>query len=228
MRSRSTRPDRRYAAIPNAAMRDTALSIEARGLLALMMTHSDEWRFSVAQLRRDCCVGRDKIKAMLAELEARGYLRRIILRNARGQLEGSEWIIFDECGDGAASTSSGGSASDADQDGVVCSDNRPPENPAIGGDVTDSLKNRPPVQPSAGESGPIRRPRVKKTKEKPPSPPDDPAARASLEDIARSWVDPVRAGRQYCAGSIRPAVARMMLQLDLVSADELRAVGVNF
>ena len=151
MRVRSSRPSRSYAAIPNAAMRDSSISIEARGLLALLMTYADDWEFSVDHIRSLCGVGRDKIRAMLRELDTAGYLIRKTLQGDDGRLLGSSWVINDE----PETTSSGVQASGARQDVADAGTNRPPEKPVIG--ATDPLKNRPPEKPTAGKSVPIRR-----------------------------------------------------------------------
>lgn len=51
------------------------------------------------------------------------------------------------------------------------------------------------------------------------APPDD------LDEIAEKWVEPVKAGRSY-ASTISRRVATRMLELNLVTLDDLRRVGV--
>ncbi|WP_411956863.1 hypothetical protein [Paracoccus homiensis] len=160
MRQRSRRPDRKYAAIPNSAMRDPSISIAGRGLLALLMTYSDDWVFLVPKLQEICGVGRDKMRAMLSELEEAGYLVREAVRGDGGQLSGSTWVILDEPIGG----SFGGGSEGSQQDDVPMNDHRPPKNPAVGD--TAPLKTRPPVEPTAGKSVPIRKPTCKKTNPK--------------------------------------------------------------
>lgn len=165
MRQRSRRPNRSYAAIPNAAMRDRALSIEARGLLALLMTYSDDWHFFVDHLQDMTGCGRDRMRRMLRELEASGYLVREVPRDERGHVMGSQWVIVDD----PEGTPFGGQRSGSPLDDVPEHDARPPENPAIG---TDRLKTRPPENPTAGNPDPIRKPTDKNTNKKnPPNPP---------------------------------------------------------
>lgn len=136
MRHRTTRPDRKYAAIPNEAMRDERLSIEARGLLALLMTYSDDWVFRRDHLMTVAGIGRDKFQNLMRELTEAGYVRRVSVRGEGGKLSGSQWQINDE-------------------------PDRGPESQAVGS--TEGLKNRPPVTPAAGKSGPLRRSTGKKT-----------------------------------------------------------------
>lgn len=129
MRERSSRPGRLYAAIPNEAMRDAEISMEARGLLALLMTYSDEWTFRKDHLLDVTKWGRDKFERHMGELVSAGYVERVQTREeGTGKLLGSSWIIRDD---------------------------RSPENQGVG--VTEALKNRPPVKPTHGESAPIRK-----------------------------------------------------------------------
>lgn len=137
MRHRSARRDRQYAAIPNAAMRDNELSIEARGMLALLMTYADNWSFNRDHLMKVAQIGRDKFQRIMRELIAAGYVSREAMRGEGGQVSGSTWFIHDD-------------------------PDRQPENPSVGD--TEGLKNRQPEKPTDGFSGPLRRPTDKKTK----------------------------------------------------------------
>lgn len=237
MRHRSTRPHRAYAAIPNAAMRDQRLSIEARGLLALLMTYSDDWVFRVDHLQKVATCGRDVLRRMLKELERAGYMVREVERGSSGRVAGTQWIIVDDPFDTKPC------ATDDDAEQAVVDDDvrRPPENPSLGKNAhtdsnsvdmcihTDSLKNRPPEKPTAGKTDPLRRTKEKKTNYK--NPPDPKPAFADIPDeteIAMKWVGAVKAGHSFAASAIRPSVARKMLALKLVSSDELRSVGVAF
>lgn len=66
--------DTGFAPVPYAAMRDEKLTICARGLLALMMTHSQKWKFNNKDLMKKCGCGKDKFAAMKKELIDAGYL----------------------------------------------------------------------------------------------------------------------------------------------------------
>lgn len=131
MRERSNRPDRQYAAIPNALMRDDALSIEARGLMALLMTYADDWVFRKDHLMSVTGMGRDKFERAMGELREAGYVELTMTRDTAGKMLGKTWVIRDE------------------------PTHRSPENPGVG---TEALKNRPPAEPSPGKSAPIRKP----------------------------------------------------------------------
>jgi hypothetical protein len=128
MRERSSRPGRLYAAIPNEAMRDKRLSAEARGTLALLMTYSDEWTFRREHLMEVLAMGRDKFQRVMKELDDAGYVSLTPVRGDGGHLIGTTWIVHDE----------------------------PTESLKIRSSA-ESLKNRQPVEPTAGKPGPIRR-----------------------------------------------------------------------
>lgn len=134
MRHRSSRPDRKYAAIPNHILRDEAMSMEARGLLALLMTYSDDWVFSRAHLMKVTGWGRDKFQRAMRELIGAGYVERVESRSDGGKLSGTTWVIHDDPTESLKTRSSVS---------------------------TEGLKNRPPVKPTAGKSGPLRRPTEK-------------------------------------------------------------------
>jgi len=203
MRNRITRPKSAFAIIPNAAMRDTDLSIEARGFLALLMTYSDGWEFITGHLMKVAQVGRDKFQRIMGELETAGYVRREIRRGEGGRLAGSRWVINDS----------------PEDDGE-------PENPALGANTTEGLKNRQPVKPTVGKPGPIRRSKEKEDQKEdvldvdegqiPPALDDafqalwqayprvrDPArTRKLFADAVKAGADPdriVRAAKRYAA-----------------------------
>lgn len=50
---------------------------------------------------------------------------------------------------------------------------------------------------------------------------------ASPEAVARKMAEMVKQGKSYAASAIRPAIARLMLDMGLVTTAELRAVGVT-
>lgn len=145
MRERSSRPGRLYAAIPNGAMRDSSISIEARGMLALLMTYADDWVFRRDHLQEVSGLGRDKFERVMGELRAAGYVELQQMREqGSGRLLGSTWVIRDH---------------------------RDPEKPGVG--VTEALKNRDPAEPTPGESAPIRRTTLQEEKkERTPLPPE--------------------------------------------------------
>lgn len=68
--------DDQFVQIPNAWMRDHRLSLKARGLLAQIMTHRENWSLSINRLAIDNGEGKHAIRQAIAELEKFGYLVR--------------------------------------------------------------------------------------------------------------------------------------------------------
>ena len=68
--------DDHFAQIPNSWLRDERISLEARGLLAQIMSHRPGWRLSIKSLATQNHVGRDKVKRIIDELLTFGYLER--------------------------------------------------------------------------------------------------------------------------------------------------------
>lgn len=68
--------DDQFVQIPNAWLRDSRLTLKARGLLAQIMTHREDWSLSINRLAEDNGEGKHAIRAAIAELEKFGYLLR--------------------------------------------------------------------------------------------------------------------------------------------------------
>lgn len=85
-----------YSSIPNQAMSDRRISIEARGLLSLLMTFREGWVFRNSHLRQTCEVGRDKFQRMLKELKDVGYVKIASIHDEKtGRFLGTNWEICD-------------------------------------------------------------------------------------------------------------------------------------
>lgn len=83
--------DGQFTQIPNDWLRDGRLSLKARGLLAVLMSHSPGWSISISTLIAQNMEGRDALKAAVAELEEFGYLKREQARDA-GKFSEAVWI----------------------------------------------------------------------------------------------------------------------------------------
>lgn len=73
-----------FTVVPNAWARDERLSLKARGLLALLMSHAEGWESSVDSLTGDRD-GPSAVKSGLRELENAGYLRRVRVNAEAGK-----------------------------------------------------------------------------------------------------------------------------------------------
>ncbi len=75
--------DKNFTVIDNGYLHDKDLSIDAKGLLTLMLVLPDDWKFSHRGLEAICLEGRDAISALIRELKQKGYLR-ITKRRVKG------------------------------------------------------------------------------------------------------------------------------------------------
>ena len=96
---------RDYTVMANHHLRNTALSLKAKGLLSLMLSLPEDWDYTTKGLARICRDGVDSICATVRELEDAGYIIRERVRNANGRL-GSKFVRFNvRCLGGAAASS---------------------------------------------------------------------------------------------------------------------------
>ncbi len=79
----------------NHHLRNTELSLKAKGLLSLMLSLPDNWDYTTKGLSFICKDGVDSISTALKELERHGYLTRQRLRYENGQLGDIEYTIHE-------------------------------------------------------------------------------------------------------------------------------------
>lgn len=82
---------RDYTVMSNHHLRNTNLSLKAKGLLSLMLSLPEEWDYTTKGLARICKDGVDSICAGVPELEEQGYVIRERVRNPNGQLGAIEY-----------------------------------------------------------------------------------------------------------------------------------------
>ena len=85
---------RDYTVMANHHLRNTALSLKAKGLLSLMLSLPEDWDYTMKGLARICKDGIDSISGGIRELEAHGYLVRARVRNENGQLGSIEYTSW--------------------------------------------------------------------------------------------------------------------------------------
>jgi hypothetical protein len=68
--------DDHFAQIPNDWLRDNRLSLEARGLLAQIMSHSPGWNLSIRTIAAQNSIGKQKVRRILDELLTLNYIER--------------------------------------------------------------------------------------------------------------------------------------------------------
>ena len=85
-----------YTVMSNYHLRDKGLSLKAKGLLSLMLSLPEDWDYTLSGLARISLEGKDAIRAAVVELEKAGYVTRSRVRNEKGHLLGTEYIIREQ------------------------------------------------------------------------------------------------------------------------------------
>lgn len=89
---------RDYTVMANHHLRNTALSLKAKGLLSLMLSLPENWDYTTKGLARICKDGVDSICSTVKELEEHGYIIRRRIRNDKGQMTTVEYTILEQPG----------------------------------------------------------------------------------------------------------------------------------
>jgi len=125
-----------YTVMANYHLRDKRLSLKAVGLLSKMLSLPEEWDYTTRGLAAICKDGVDAIGAALKELENCGYLVRHRLRDDRGRMRDTEYVIYESPHTALPDTEN----PYLDNPDTVKPDT---ENPAqLSKDISDSLKEK--------------------------------------------------------------------------------------
>ena len=86
---------RDYTVMSNYHLKDTSLSLKAKGLLSMFLSFPENWNYSTRGLAAICKEGVDAISAAIKELEKAGYIIRRQLRGGNGRITDTEYIIYE-------------------------------------------------------------------------------------------------------------------------------------
>ena len=86
---------RDYTVMSNHHLKNRSLSLKAKGLLSVMLSLPDEWDYTLRGLAAISKEGVDAIREAIRELEDAGYIVRSRGRNEKGQLSGTEYVIYE-------------------------------------------------------------------------------------------------------------------------------------
>lgn len=87
--------NRGYTVMSNFHLKDTSLTLKAKGLLSMILSLPDEWNYTTRGLAAICKEGVDSIGSTLRELEKQGYIIRNQLRDSKGRISDTEYIIYE-------------------------------------------------------------------------------------------------------------------------------------
>lgn len=86
---------RDYTVMSNYHLRDTRLSLKAKGLLSQMLSLPENWDYTLSGLSFINRESKDAIRSAVNELEKAGYVERRQTTDARGKFSGNEYIIHE-------------------------------------------------------------------------------------------------------------------------------------
>ncbi|MBR5613985.1 MAG: helix-turn-helix domain-containing protein [Clostridia bacterium] len=85
-----------FVQIPNSILTSPDISLKAKGILALMLSLPDNWKFSIEGIASKCKESRECISNAIKELESAGYVKRSMKHGDDGKITGMEYEIFEE------------------------------------------------------------------------------------------------------------------------------------
>ena len=87
---------RDYTVMSNYHLKDTTLSLKAKGLLSMFLSFPEDWNYSTRGLAKICKEGGEAVGNTIKELEKAGYIVRRQLRGANGRITDTEYIIYEK------------------------------------------------------------------------------------------------------------------------------------
>ncbi len=82
-----------YTTMSNYHFREKDMSLKAKGLLSLILSLPEEWDYTLAGLAMLSKDGKDSVRTALTELEEFGYVETARIRDEKGRLKGTEYIV---------------------------------------------------------------------------------------------------------------------------------------
>jgi hypothetical protein len=85
-----------YTVMANHHLKNRSLTLKAKGLLSMILSLPDEWNYTTRGLAAICREGVDSIGGALRELEQEGYIVRNQLRDEKGRITDTEYVIYEQ------------------------------------------------------------------------------------------------------------------------------------
>ena len=96
MRKYTIKKEKDFVQIPNSILTNPDISLKAKGILALMLSLPDNWKFSIEGIASKCKESKECIGSAIKELESAGYIKRTMMHGDDGKITGMEYEIFEE------------------------------------------------------------------------------------------------------------------------------------
>lgn len=87
--------NKNYTVMSNYHLKDKNLTLKGKGLLSVILSLPEEWNYTTRGLAAICKEGVDCIGATLRELESAGYIERNRLRDDKGRITDTEYVIYE-------------------------------------------------------------------------------------------------------------------------------------
>lgn len=85
----------KYAITPNALIQNSAITLEARGLLVYLLSLPSDWKLNIKDLSKKNNVGENKIRKLIKELMKYRYIIRTQSRIKDGTFKSFDYFIYD-------------------------------------------------------------------------------------------------------------------------------------
>lgn len=85
-----------YTVMSNHHLKNSELSLRAKGLLSQILSLPEDWDYTIAGLAKINKEGKDAVRAAIQELEKAGYIERRQTMDAGGKFSGNEYVVY-EC-----------------------------------------------------------------------------------------------------------------------------------
>ena len=138
---------RDYTIMSNHHLRNTSLTLKAKGLMSLILSLPENWDYTTKGLAMICKEGHECVGSAIRELEKAGYIVRNRIRDEKGRITDTEYVIHEFPQQNTSPTDDSNAPCPADPD-----EGKPPvraeNNPTTG--VNDQLAASPhPAQPGS-------------------------------------------------------------------------------
>lgn len=85
-----------YIAMSDYHLKDPRLSIQAKGLLTILLSMPDDWEYSVDDLKSMTSEDEFAIQRIINELTAAGYFKTELIRDIKGVPYRTESFVFEK------------------------------------------------------------------------------------------------------------------------------------
>lgn len=87
--------DNPYVMLNKEFLNNQDLSLKAKGLLAYLLSLPDDWQIYESEIVKHHSDGKDSLRSAIKELIDSGYILRERIRNEKGQLQGSNYLVYE-------------------------------------------------------------------------------------------------------------------------------------